>query len=81
MQLPVNVEIMMIKITALLFVIIAPTIMGIGIVALLAMSSPITGGGSISQGFLILMIVAGAAIASLPISFFIAKMINNQIAS
>ena len=39
----------MIKIMSLLFVVIAPTLTGIAVVAVLAMSSPIDGGTPLSQ--------------------------------
>ena len=78
----IDQEKMMIKITALLFVVIAPTLMGILIVAVLSMSSPINGGTPLSQqGMVILMVVIGAAIAALPISYFIAGKINQTINS
>ncbi|MCF6200001.1 MAG: hypothetical protein L3J67_11530 [Hyphomicrobiaceae bacterium] len=66
----------MIKIMSLLFVVIAPTLTGIAVVAVLAMSSPIDGGTPLSQqGSVILMVVIGAALASLPISYMVAKMV------
>jgi len=66
----------MIKIMTLLFVVIAPTLAGISVVAVLAMSSPIDGGTPLSQqGSLILMVVLGAALASLPISYMVARMV------
>ncbi|MCP4934945.1 MAG: hypothetical protein GY927_12250 [bacterium] len=67
----------MIKIMAILFIMIAPTLMGILVVAVLSMSSPITGGTSLSsQGTTILLVVAGAALAALPISYFVAGKIT-----
>ena len=70
-------EEMMIKIMALMFVIIAPTLAGISVVGVLSMSSPITGGIQLSQqGGMILMVAVGAAIVALPISYFVAKMIT-----
>jgi len=66
----------MIKIMSLLFVVIAPTLAGIAVVAVLAMSSPSDGGTPLSQqGSVILMVVIGAALASLPFSYIIAKMV------
>ncbi len=66
----------MIKIMTLLFVIIAPTLAGIAVVVVLAMSSPIDGGTPLSQqGSMILMVVVGAALASLPISYVVARMV------
>jgi hypothetical protein len=70
-------EEMMIKIMALMFVIIAPTLAGISMVAVLSMSSPIVGGTQLSeQGGMILMVTIGAAIVALPISYFVAKMVS-----
>ena len=70
----------MIKIMALLFVMVAPTLAGIGVVSILSMSSPIDGGTPLSQqGSVILMVVIGAAIAALPISFVLAKMISRTL--
>ena len=70
----------MIKIMALLFIMIAPTMMGILVVGVLSMSSPITGGISLSsQGTTILMVCAGAAIAALPISYIVAGMISRTL--
>ncbi len=70
----------MFKIMALLFVIIAPTLAGISMVSVLAMSSPAGGGTMLSgQGSVILMVVIGAAIVALPISYVIAGMINRTI--
>ena len=67
----------MIKIMAILFIMIAPTLMGILVVGVLSMSSPITGGLSLaSQGTTILIVVIGAAIAALPISYVVAGMIS-----
>ena len=69
----------MIKIMAILFIMIAPTLMGILVVGVLSMSSPITGGLSLaSQGTTILMVVIGAAIAALPISYVVAGMISRD---
>ena len=68
----------MIKIMAILFIMIAPTLMGILVVGVLSMSSPITGGISLSsQGSTILMVAVGAAIAALPISYIIARKISH----
>lgn len=70
-------EEMMIKIMALMFVIIAPTLAGISMVAVLSMSSPITGGIQLAQqGGMIAMVAIGAAIVALPVSYFVAKMIS-----
>ena len=70
----------MIKIMTLLFVVIAPTIVGISVVAILAMSSPIDGGTPLSQqGSLILMVVAAATVVALPISYIAAKMVSRTI--
>ena len=72
----------MVKLMALMFVIIAPTLMGILVVGVLAMSSPITGGTPLSQqGMTILMVVVGAAVAALPISYIVANMINRKTSS
>jgi hypothetical protein len=76
----INQEEMMFKIMALLFVIIAPTLAGIFVVGILAMSSPIAGGTPLAQqGSTILMVVLGAAIVALPISYIVANMINRTI--
>ena len=70
----------MIKIMALLFVIIAPTLAGIAVVAVLASSSPIESGlGLAQQGNMILMVVVGAVVAALPISYFVARMISRTL--
>ena len=67
----------MIKIMALLFVMVAPTLAGIAVVAVLASSSPIDGGMQISQqGNMIWMVAVGAAVLALPISYFVARMIS-----
>lgn len=72
----------MFKIMALLFVMVAPTLAGIAVVVVLAMGSPIAGGSSFSQqGPLILMLVVGGALAALPVSYFVARMIDNKINS
>lgn len=72
----------MFKIMALLFVVIAPTLAGILIVGVLSMSSPISGGTPLSeQGMTIMMVVAGAVIAALPISWVVAGMVNRTINS
>ncbi len=71
----------MIKIMALLFVMVAPTLAGIAVVGVLAMSSPIDGGASFGQqGSTILMLVVGAFLVALPISFVVARMISKSIA-
>ncbi len=70
----------MFKIMALLFVIIAPTLAGMLVVGILAMSSPAAGGTVLaSQGSTILMVVIGAAIVALPISYVVANMISRTI--
>ena len=67
----------MFKIMALLFVMVAPTLAGISVIVLLAMSSPANGGTPLSQqGSLLLMLVVGATLVALPISYFVAKMIS-----
>jgi hypothetical protein len=72
----------MVKLTALFFIFIAPVIMGVMVVGVLAMSSPTVGGTPIAeQGMTILMVVLGAAIAALPISYVIAGMVNRKIGS
>ncbi len=72
----------MIKIMALLFVMVAPTLAGISMVAVLASSSPIEGGTALAQqGTTILMLVIGAALIALPISYFVAKMITRTMGS
>lgn len=72
----------MFKLTALLYVIIAPTLMGILVVGVLAMSSPTAGGTLVSQeGMTLLMVVIGAMIASVPISYVVAGMINRAMNS
>ena len=72
----------MIKIMAILFIMIAPTLMGVLVVGVLSMSSPTTGGTSLSsQGTTILVLVVGAAIAALPISYIIAGKISRTLKS
>ncbi len=72
----------MIKIMAILFIMIAPTLMGVLVVGVLSMSSPTTGGTSLSsQGTTILVLVVGAAIAALPISYIIAGKISRTLNS
>ena len=72
----------MIKIMAILFIMIAPTLMGILVVGVLSMSSPITGGASLSsQGTTIALVVVGAALAALPISYIIAGKISRTLKS
>ena len=75
-------EDVMFKIMAILFIMIAPTLMGVLVVGVLSMSSPTTGGISLSaQGNTILMVVVGAAIAALPISYIIAGKITRTLNS
>ncbi len=70
----------MIKIMAILFIMIAPTLMVILVVGVLSMSSPTTGGISLStQGTTILLVVTGAALAALPISYYVARMISSTL--
>lgn len=72
----------MIKLTALMYVLVAPTLAGILVVGLLSMSSPIGGGTMLgAQGMTLLLVVLGAAIAALPISYVIAGMVNKAINS
>ncbi len=72
----------MIKIMAILFIMIAPTLMGVLVVGVLAMSSPTAGGTSLSsQGTTILVLVVGAALAALPISYIIAGKISRTLNS
>ncbi len=72
----------MIKIMAILFIMIAPTLMGVLVVGVLAMSSPTAGGASLSsQGTTILVLVIGAALAALPISYIIAGKISRTLNS
>lgn len=70
----------MVKLTALMYVLVAPTLMGILVVAILSMSSPITGGTPLSQqGMTLLLVVLGSAVAALPLSYVIAGMVNRAI--
>ena len=72
----------MIKIMAILFIMIAPTLMGILIVGVLSMSSPTTGGTSLgSQGTTIALLAVGAILAALPISYVIAGKISRTLKS
>ena len=67
----------MFKIMALLFVMVAPTLAGISVIALLATSSPVNGGTPLSQqGSMLLILVIGSTLAALPISYFVARMIS-----
>jgi hypothetical protein len=72
----------MVKLTALFYVFVAPTLAGILLVGILSMASPI-GGGTVlgAQGMTILLVVLGAAIAALPISYVVAGMVNRAINS
>jgi hypothetical protein len=72
----------MVKLTALMYVLVAPTLMGILVVGILAMASPTAGGTLLAQqGMTLLLVVLGAAIAALPIAYVIAGMINKAINS
>jgi len=72
----------MVKITALLFVIIAPTLAGILMVVVLSMASPADGGTVLGQqGMTLLLVVLGAVVVSLPISYVVASKINRAIST
>ncbi len=72
----------MIKIMALLFIMIAPTLAGILVVGVLTMSPPTAGGVPLSaQGSTIVMLVIGAALAALPVSYLVASKISRTINS